>query len=453
MPPKKTQIYILIIVAVLIFISAGIILIVEKNKAVSADSDVKTTASDATKDQTSSESQTQTTQQGSESTSGVLQPTGSTSSTKKPVSTKPHAQKPVKPNPPAPKPNPNPKPLPPSPPSVSHENIKGVWISYLEIAGYKNLGQSQFTTKMENCLNYAKSRGLNTVIVQVRSHGDAIYPSAYYPWSKYITTSGSLSYDPLSIIVSLAHSKGISVHAWINPFRVMTDSEFQKIPSSYPTKQWYSSSSRDSYMIQKDSRWYLKPGNAEVRELIFNGVGELVSKYDIDAIHIDDYFYATSPSNYGDSSAQAKQNNTALVRGIYQKVKSIKPKVLFGISPAGSFKAGSVLPTSDTGYLSTNLKLWCNNAGYIDYVMPQIYWKHGHSTQDFTRVLGQWRSFVKSPSVALYTGLAVYKESSSETSDPFPKGEIASQINEIQSSGMSSGYCLFRYDFINQVSF
>ncbi|NCC87279.1 MAG: hypothetical protein EOM05_05360 [Clostridia bacterium] len=333
-------------------------------------------------------------------------------------------------------------------PAVYHDNIKGVWISYLEMISYKNYSESQFTTKMSSCLDNIKSKGLNTVIVHVRSHGDAIYPSNYYPWSKYITTSinSGLSYDPLQIIITLAHSKGLSVHAWVNPYRTMTDTEFADISNNYTTKQWFNSTNRADYMIKvsSDSRWWLKPGNPQVRELIINGVGEIVSKYNVDAIHIDDYFYGTNPSEYGDTQSQAKQNNTLLISGIYNKIKSINPKVLFGISPAGVFYTSASLPNSDNSYLSTDLNLWCNNSGYIDYVMPQIYWERGHSTQDFSRVLGQWRGFVKCNSVALYTGLAPYKLSDDE---------ILAQVSEINSTGNSSGFCLFRYNYISTLNF
>lgn len=442
---NKTTIYILISAVTLLFLSTGIIIYIEKNRTVPADSNISTQAGSTSNVQKTDES-TQTTTENqstddSTATSEDVIATKSTTTKTYKTTTKATTKKPTT----------------TAPPSVSYTNIKGVWISYLDIANFKSLSQEQFTTNIANCLNYVRSRGLNTVIVHVRSHGDAIYPSSYYPWSKYITTTGSLSYDPLSIIISLAHSKGLSVHAWINPYRVMTDSEFSSVSSSFTTKKWYESSSRADYMIKynngQEERWYLKPGNAQARSLIINGVAEIVSKYNVDAIHIDDYFYITSPSTYGDTTAQAKQNNTALVRGIYQKIKSIKPKVLFGISPAGRFDDGSTIPYSDSSYLSTDLNLWCNSTGYIDYVMPQIYWKRGHSTQDFSRVLQQWKGFVKSPSVALYAGLAAYKESSRETNDPFPKGEIAAQIAEIKSTGYSSGYCLFRYDFISEISF
>lgn len=188
--------------------------------------------------------------------------------------------------------------------------------------------------------------GLNTVIVQVRPHGDAFYPSDYYPWSKCIsgTMGEAVSYDPLEILVSAAHSRGLEIHAWVNPYRTMTDKEFSTVPDDYLLKQWYNSYDRDSYMVKmSDGRWWLKPGNSEAQSLIKNGVAEIVSRYNVDGIHLDDYFYGGSLSYYGDSVSEAKQNTTDMVQGLYNTVKSYNSNVRFGISPAGGFRADQSL--------------------------------------------------------------------------------------------------------------
>ena len=439
MAPKNRKAFLIILSVFFVLIMITLIIVLtQKGKIVNAnaggkDSSSKTTQQSESKENTSKEPET---------TMTTTQTTSQTSGT---TTTRPKA---TKPKPTTTKPSTTAKPVYPP---VIHNNIKGVWISYLDLSSFKNKNQSTFTSEMSSTLDNVKNKGLNTVILQVRSHSDAIYPSEYFPWSRFITSSISSGpgYDPLDIIISLAHSKGLSVHAWVNPYRVMTDTDFANVGNSFKTKQWYDSPTRTNYMIQYQSYWYLKPGNIEVRQLIIDGIAEIVSKYNVDAIHFDDYFYITNPSEYGDTPAQAKSNNTELVRGTYQRIKSIRPSVLFGISPFGAFNSGNTLPTTDTKYISTDLALWCNNPGYIDYVMPQIYWKRGHSSQDFSRVLKQWRDFVKCNSVALYTGLALYKQDPSEKSDPFPAGEIQGQVSEINTTGYSSGFCLFRYKFIN----
>ncbi len=330
--------------------------------------------------------------------------------------------------------------------AVNHNSMRGVWISFLEFQSFAGSSQSAFTSKVSGYFDTCVNKGLNTVIVQVRPHGDSIYPSQYYPWSKSVTgTMGvGLSYDPLEIMISEAKKRGLSFHAWVNPYRTMTDAEMALIDDSYQVKQWYNSSNRSNYMVQvgTDARWWLKPSSAEARQLIVNGVSEIVRNYNVDGIHFDDYFYGADPSVYGDTTTHAKQYNSQMVKQTYDAIKSINSTVEFGISPLGSFNADSSLPTSDTGYLATDLKLWCQTSGYIDYVMPQIYWQYGHSTQPFTRVFDKWQNFVTSSTVDLYIGLAPYK----------PEVEVESQIKDIENSYNGDGYCLYRYDFIHNLN-
>ena len=362
----------------------------------------------------------------------------------KAASSKPVSSKPVFSSKPA-----SSKPVSSTPPKqnvVKHDEMKAVWLSFLEIQAFKGSSESVFTSKIEDIYDNIVAKGLNTVIVQVRPYGDSFYPSEYYPWSKCIsgTTGVGVNYDPLAIMVREAHNRGLSVHAWINPYRTMTDAEMAQVDDSFAIKVWYNSSDRSSYMVKTgDSRWWLQPGNPEVQKLIINGASEIVQKYDVDGLHLDDYFYNMAPSAYGDTASEAKANTTALVRGLYQAVKAANPKVQFGVSPSGAFRSNQSLPSSDIGNLSTNLALWCSKPGYLDYVMPQIYWGYSHSTQPFTMTLDKWESFVTEPSVALYIGLAPYKLSASE---------IERQVQDIGASSRTSGYCLFRYDHIHALN-
>lgn len=333
--------------------------------------------------------------------------------------------------------------------TVTHDQMKAVWISYLEFSSFKGSSEAGFTSKIKSYFTNVKSKGLNTVIVQVRPHGDSFYDSAYYPWSKWVsgTAGEGVSYDPLAIMVKQAHAIGLSIHAWINPYRTMNDSEFSTVPSSYKTKKWYESDNRDDYMIQigSDKRWWLKPGNKEVQALITNGVKEIVSKYKVDGIHLDDYFYGTSVSEYGDTASEAKANTTALVKSIYNAIKSVNSKVVFGISPAGGFLAKNSLPNSDYGYLSTNLNLWCKTNGYIDYVMPQIYWGYDHPTQPFATTLAKWESFVTASNVKLYIGIAA-------SNPDISVEDKQQQMRDALESSVAKGYCLYRYAFIDNLT-
>ena len=327
----------------------------------------------------------------------------------------------------------------------AHE-MKAVWLSFLEFQAFKGSSESGFQSKIDTIFDTIQAKGLNTVIVQVRPHGDSFYPSAYYPWSKCIsgTMGVAVDYDPLEMMVEAAHRRGLQIHAWINPYRTMTDEEFATVDSSYPVKEWYEAPNREDYMVKvgTDSRWWLQPGNPEVQQLIINGATEIAQNYSVDGIHLDDYFYGTQVSAYGDSPAQAKENTSALVRGLYNGIKSVNGRVQFGISPAGGI-AKNGLPSSDQGYLSTDLARWCSEPGYLDYVMPQIYWEYNHATQPFLSTMMKWSELVTAPGVQLYIGLAPYKLSA---------GEIEAQVEDIAANASVSGYCLFRYDHIGGLS-
>lgn len=329
-------------------------------------------------------------------------------------------------------------------PSGKGEELRAVWISYLEFQSFAGSDAASFTSRVVQMYDKAVSLGLNAVIVQVRPYGDSIYPSELFPWSK--TVSGrmgqSLSYDPLAILIQEAHARDLSFHAWVNPYRTMTDEEMAEISDFYAIKKWYNSANRKQYMVLSQGRWWLQPGQSEVQKLIVSGVEEIVRNYDVDGIHFDDYFYNEEPSVYGDTPPEAKANTTALVRSCYKAIKSIRSSVQFGISPQGAFREANALPNSDINKMSTDLALWCSASGYIDYVMPQIYWEYTHDTQPFTMTLQKWERFVTEPGVKLYVGLAPYKLS----------GDIIRQQTvDIGQSQKAEGYCLFRYDFIGSL--
>lgn len=330
----------------------------------------------------------------------------------------------------------------PKPPTVNHDEMRAVWISFLEFDTFAGSSENDFRNKISSYYDNSLARNINTVLVQVRPHGDSMYDSAYYPWSRHASgkAGSSLSYDPLAIMVDEARARELSVHAWINPYRTMTDSEFASVPDTFPTKQWYNSGDRSNYMVKNsDGRWWLKPGNSEVVNLITNGAHEIMTKYNVDGIHIDDYFYGSDPANYGDSKQQAKANTTTLVKSLYNTVKSVNSNAKFGVSPLGGFLAKNSVPNSDINYLSTDLALWCSQDGYIDYVLPQIYWDYNHKTQPFTMTLNKWENFVTSGNVALYIGIAP---------SGLPVPTIQNQIVDIAASSRASGYALYRYTYI-----
>ncbi len=312
--------------------------------------------------------------------------------------------------------------------------MRGVWISFLEFQWMlTGKTEEEFQQAVAQVYTTCQEKGLNTVVVQVRSHGDAYYPSDYYPWSAYAsgTIGVSPGFDPLAVMVTLAESYDLSIHAWINPYRLSTEEHMQATSQEYLTAQWYQAGIN---MKKQDNYYYLDPGKEEVTTLICDGVEELLTTYKLDGIQIDDYFYVADPTVFGHTPEQAKEYTSHLVQSLYTTVKSVDPQLQFGISPSGNF--GEV-PKSDEEQ-HTDLVRWCAE-GWMDYLAPQIYWDYNDPIAPFLPILQKWEGLVADTDIALYVGLAPYK---------YDWAVIESQIAVIQESVVAEGYLLFRYDYI-----
>lgn len=295
------------------------------------------------------------------------------------------------------------------------DNMRAVWISYLDYDTLKDKSESEFTKNINAIYDTVLAQNINTVIVHVRAFGDAIYPSGYYKWANFITSdSDGPDYDPLKIMVEEAHKKGLSFQAWINPYRTSDGGR-------------------------------VNPASSSAVKKIVGGVEEIVRNYDIDGIHFDDYFYLSTDST---SQSVKMKNVNNMIRQVYAKIKSIKSNVLFGISPAGNIEyAQSIGCDVDT---------WLSESGYVDYICPQLYWsddyvtKSGVSTKMFTNTMKQWTS-INQNNTALYAGLALYKVGVSlETAwgNDYGWGNSTSNLYNQYKSAKSAGYAgysLYRY--------
>ena len=304
---------------------------------------------------------------------------------------------------------------------------KAVWLSQYDMSPlYLNDGKQRdkddFLALLKVVIDHVVSDGYNTIIVQVRPFADSIYPSEYYPVSSYVSGAYGTEniYDPFTLIVSVAKEQGLSVHAWINPMRAMKTDEIEAVPDQYPIKQWYyDETKRDDYLIAVNGRYYLNPAHEEVRDLIASGASEICRNYEIDGIHIDDYFYPTTDTSFDAISYNAyKQNGgtksladfrydniNQMVRSLYQAIKTEDPSLLFGVSPAGNIN------TTYTN-LYTDVYTWCSNEGYLDYICPQIYFGLEHQTFDFKKVYNTWKSIIKNDNIKLYVGMTLGKAQS-----------------------------------------
>ena len=274
------------------------------------------------------------------------------------------------------------------------EKIKGMWLSYHDLAKpLKCEDEKEFTSQIETIFDNCKSLGVNTLFLHLRLFGDSIYPSELFPKSKYVKGD----YDPLSIMVKVAKSKNLSLHGWINPMRCMTVEEIASVPENYAVRRWYDEKS-DCVLVH-DGRIYLNPEKEEVRRLIAGGVREILNNYDVDGIHIDDYFYpANLPFEKDNSNGDKRRENTdKMVKELYQVTK--ENGSVFSISPTGNMNYNYSVIYSDS-------QKWCSQSGYCDYIIPQIYYGFENEALSFEEALENWCSVSK---VKVLVGLAAYK--------------------------------------------
>lgn len=299
--------------------------------------------------------------------------------------------------------------------ALNYSEVKGIWISYIELAGLLQ-GQSKegfrknIAAVYENCTDL----GINTVYVHVRSHSDAYYRSELFPWSKYVTGNlgGDPGYDPLEVMVSEAHKRSISFHAWINPLRACSSSEI----SSYGSYPVYTFAKGDGmagkYAVNVNGTYYLNPAYSEVTELIAAGAAEIVSNYDVDGLHIDDYFYPTTDSSF-DSAAYSASGYSSLsdfrfancdrmVSGLYSAVHSANPTAKFSVSTQGRIE-------NNYNQLYADVRKWCTTPGYADIMIPQIYYGFENSAAPYQSTLDEWDALAKKGGIPLIAGLSVSK--------------------------------------------
>ena len=295
--------------------------------------------------------------------------------------------------------------------------MSAVWISYLEYdkGMLRGKTQAQFRANLQTAFANCAAVGINTAFVQVRPFGDAVYASAYFPWSASVTgTFGAApDFDPLQAIIEEAKKENIKIQAWINPFRLMKEAEILTLDDTSVIKQLYNNRAGNDYIKLISGRWYLNPASAQARKLIVDGIAEIVRNYDVDGIHMDDYFYPTTALDFDSYSyAQSgtslslqdwRQSNVSkLVADIYKKINSIDSSVDFGISPQGSVENNYSSQYAD-------VRLWCSSPGYLDYICPQLYYGFENQKKPFEATAAQWNAMVADGGVKLVCGLANYK--------------------------------------------
>lgn len=368
--------------------------------------------------------------------------------------------------------------------------FRAVWIAYYDFSDTAGSDEQTFRAAIDTMFDNAVNAGMNAVVVHVRPYGDAMYPSKYYPWSKYASGTQGVDpgYDPLGIMVEKAHERNLEIHAWLNPYRVTAStSDVSYLSEDNPARIWRTNKKKSddrnvlTYYISSDkSQLLYNPSKAAVRELITNGVTEIVQNYDVDGIHFDDYFYpdwlGEWPNGEGyDKSFDYKEyeayvarrkaagkkyktiedwrrgNVNRLIKGIYTSIKEINPDVVFGISPGGFL---DYLLEFNRYYV--DFPTWMAETGYIDYICPQLYWSFNKTNlYPYDEALNRWLEYKTNSDVEFYCGLALYKctkgnAGSSEAANWAKKGILKKMVNYGRTTGKVEGYVLFDYaDLIN----
>ena len=342
-------------------------------------------------------------------------------------------------------------------PAADGQEMRGVWIAFFNLKG---VDKAMIDGMVARC----KENGMNTIFFHVRPFCDALYASDYYPWSHLVTGTQGVApadgFDPLAYAVKAAHREGIALHAWLNPLRVMRDDG--SIPPSLsddnPYNVWRNDSSPDNdiWVIDYKKGKYLNPAVPEVREYIVNGTREIVERYNVDGIHWDDYFYPAYDESFDDSasySAYKEQggrmsllqwrtdNINQLVKSVYSAVKSADKSCVFGISPAGN--------VDNCLRMGAEVTRWGSEEGFVDYLMPQVYFSSENSVCPFEPTCRKWDALITCPDVKLYIGLALYKAGTDADRGQWLKADdmMMNQILYTRSDALNAdGFVLFSYD-------
>ena len=296
--------------------------------------------------------------------------------------------------------------------------IRAVWVNYMELSMKgADCSREAFLKKAKEITQNLCTSGMNTVILQVRPFCDAFYPSAYFPWTAYLTgTQGEgVDYDPLTIFLDCAKGAGLFVEAWLNPYRISKNVDFSLLAPNHPVRCWQESGNVEP-ILRCDAGLYLQPASLTAQKLILDGVRELVKNYPVDAIHIDDYFYPTNAQTIDEAQYQAylarggtlslsdyrRANVNDLLSAMYAAIQAIRPEVLLVVSPSGNIE-------HNENTLYADVKKWGRENGYCDVLMPQLYYGFQHPKKPFQSSALAWAELCQNPSVKLCYGLGAYK--------------------------------------------
>jgi uncharacterized lipoprotein YddW (UPF0748 family) len=330
--------------------------------------------------------------------------------------------------------------------------FRAVWVatvSNIDWPSSKYLSTENQKAEFIKLLNLHQRNGMNAIVAQIRPATDAFYPSQYEPWSEWLTGTQGMPpnpyYDPLEFMIMETHKRGMEFHAWMNPYRAEFNIGRSSIAATHITKihpEWF---------VYYGNKKYFDPGNKEVQQFVTNVVKDVVSRYELDAIHFDDYFYpyriagkefpdAASYAKYGKGLGREdwrRSNVDSIILKLNKAIKKENRFCKFGISPFGVWRnsdkdpEGSDTKAGQTNYddLYADILLWLKNK-WIDYVAPQLYWEFSQPKVPFATLIDWWAKHAYGRQV--YIGHGIYRAFEPNAPAWKNKNELPNQIKKLR---------------------
>ena len=341
------------------------------------------------------------------------------------------------------------------------EELRAVWVatvSNIDFPGSPTANSNVQRAEFIKLLDMHKRNGMNAVVVQIRPASDAFYPSALEPWSQWLTGRQGQPpfpyYDPLEFMINETHKRKMEFHAWMNPYRAVFNINSSSISATHITKihpEWF---------LTYGDKKYFDPGNKDVQKHVTAVVKDVTSRYAVDAIHFDDYFYPyrlpgkdfpdeATYRVYGNGMTKddwRRSNTDSIIVMLSRVIKEENKNCQFGISPFGVWRNadkdpnGSNTKAGQTNYddLYADILLWLKN-GWIDYVAPQLYWEIGHNLADYTTLIEWWSKNTYGKNC--YIGLGIYRAGSNAAWKD--KTQIPRQIEKLRNTPNINGMIFF----------
>lgn len=338
------------------------------------------------------------------------------------------------------------------------ELVKGLWVTYMELDMSKtDRSYTAFRNKFDAIVKDAVDFGFNTIVVQVRPFCDALYKSKYFPASHILSgeQGRDCGYDALKYMCRVCHKNKLNIEAWINPYRVCSSETPNKLSDDNPYVRNNSIGEKISNGI------FLNPANNKVRKLILDGVREIIENYEVDGIQFDDYFYPTQDKDFDSaeyseyrkntngkklSLSQWRKNNVnQLIKSVYKAVHSENSEIVFGISPQGNIK--------NNAQIYADVKTWCTQKGYIDYICPQLYYSPDNPALAYEDAAAAWLRLKTNKAVKIYSGLAGYKAGTDKDEGTWEDfDDILSKEYSIAVEKKYDGIMLYSYSSLSEKS-